>query len=225
MFSCFGFFKTNGNSPGYPGILWVNRKEIQDIIRWKEWLVKCAVWTERILKRTGKMCEDWWETSCHRSAEGEYGVLLWFRRFCEKEKCSVYFRMNGFSRIREEKKKVIWRRKKQLDQRGLPVYFQMVPVLDVWNNFMAKDLGVSKYVLSRVFSKIFHRNFNQYLNDARLGYAKQRLETTNDPITTIWLDSGFESQRIFNRVFKEKYKVSPNEYRRTLYENLGEKMK
>lgn len=54
-----------------------------------------------------------------------------FRRFCEKEKCSVYFRMNGFSRIREEKKKVIWRRKKQLDQRGLPVYFQMVPVLDV----------------------------------------------------------------------------------------------
>lgn len=142
-----------------------------------------------------------------------------------KEKCSVYFRMNGFSRIREEKKKVIWRRKKQLDQRGLPLYFQMVPVLDVWNNFMAKDLGVSKYVLSRVFSKIFHRNFNQYLNDARLGYAKQRLETTNDPITTIWLDSGFESQRTFNREFKEKYKVSPSEYRRTLYENLGEKMK
>lgn len=90
---------------------------------------------------------------------------------------------------------------------------------------MAKDLGVSKYVLSRVFSKTFHRNFNQYLNDARRGYAKQRLETTNDPITTIWLDSGFESQRTFKREFKEKYKVSPSEYRRTLYENLGEKMK
>ena len=28
---------------------------------------------------------------------------------------------------------------------------------------MAKDLGVSKYVLSRLFSKTFHRNFNQYL--------------------------------------------------------------
>ena len=36
---------------------------------------------------------------------------------------------------------------------------------------MARDLGVSKYVLSRVFSKTFHRNFNQYLNDARLSYA------------------------------------------------------
>ena len=81
---------------------------------------------------------------------------------------------------------------------------------------MAKDLGVSKYVLSRVFSKTFHRIFNQYLNDARLGYAKQRLENTNDPITTICLDSGYESQRTFNRVFKEKYMVSPSEYRKKL---------
>lgn len=85
---------------------------------------------------------------------------------------------------------------------------------------MAKNFGVSKYVLSRVFSKTFHRNFNQYLNDARLGYAKQRLENTNDPITNICLDSGFESQRTFNRVFKEKYMVSPSEYRRKLYEDL-----
>lgn len=79
---------------------------------------------------------------------------------------------------------------------------------------MAKDLGVSKYVLSRVFSKTFHRNFNQYLNDARLGYAKQRLENTSDPITTICLDSGFDSQRTFNRVFKEKYRLSPSDYRK-----------
>ena len=81
---------------------------------------------------------------------------------------------------------------------------------------MAKDLGVSKYVLSRVFSKTFHRNFNQYLNDARLGYAMLRLENSNDPITTFCLDSGYESQRTFNRVFKEKYMVSPSEYRKKL---------
>lgn len=78
---------------------------------------------------------------------------------------------------------------------------------------MAKDLGVSKYVLSRLFSKTFHRNFNQYLNDARLNYASHRLENTRDTITNICLDSGFESQRTFNRVFKERYKISPSEYR------------
>ena len=82
---------------------------------------------------------------------------------------------------------------------------------------MAKDLGVSKYVLSRIFFKGFRRNFNQCLNDARLGYAKQQLENTNDPIITICLDSGFDSQRTFNRVFKEKYKVSPSKYRKNYY--------
>lgn len=78
---------------------------------------------------------------------------------------------------------------------------------------MARDLGVSKYVLSRTFSKTFHRNFNQYLNDARLNYACYRLENTSDAITNICYDSGFESQRTFNRVFKERYKVTPSEYR------------
>ena len=79
---------------------------------------------------------------------------------------------------------------------------------------MAKDLGVSKYVLSRIFSKTFHSNFKRYLNDTRLDYARHRLEDTEDSITKICLDSGFDSQRTFNRVFKERFRVSPTEYRK-----------
>lgn len=86
---------------------------------------------------------------------------------------------------------------------------------------MARDLGVSKYVLSRIFSKTFHRNFNQYLNEARLSYASARLENTNDTILDICLDSGFESQRTFNRRFKERYKMTPSAYRRNQKDNLG----
>ena len=78
---------------------------------------------------------------------------------------------------------------------------------------MAYDLGVSKYVLSRLFSKIFHCNFTGYVNGVRLNYAISMLEGTNKPITTICYDSGFESQRTFNRVFKDRYKVTPTEYR------------
>lgn len=81
---------------------------------------------------------------------------------------------------------------------------------------MAKDLGVSKFNLSRVFSKTFHSNFNQYVNEIRLRYACSRLENTSDTITEICLDSGFESQRTFNRVFKERYKISPSEYRKNV---------
>ena len=84
---------------------------------------------------------------------------------------------------------------------------------------MARNLGVSKYVLSRIFSQTFHKNFNQYLNDARLGYACQRLENTNDTITELCLDSGFKSLRTFNRAFKEKFKTSPSEYRKTFVRN------
>ena len=84
---------------------------------------------------------------------------------------------------------------------------------------MARDLGVSKYVLSRVFSKTFHRNFNQYLNDARLSYACTRLVNTSDTILNICLDSGFDSQRTFNRVFKERYKTVPSEYRKNKRRN------
>lgn len=78
---------------------------------------------------------------------------------------------------------------------------------------MAKDLGISKYALSRVFSGTFHCNFKQYLNEQRLNYVCVHLECTDKSITDICLDAGFESPRTFNRVFREKYKMTPREYR------------
>ena len=64
------------------------------------------------------------------------------------------------------------------------------------------------------FLKHFIRNFNQYLNDARLSYACTRLVNSGDTILDICLDSGFDSQRTFNRVFKERYRITPSEYRK-----------
>ena len=81
---------------------------------------------------------------------------------------------------------------------------------------MAFDLGISKYVLSRMFAKTFHCNFSKYLNGVRLNYAVGALENTQDTITNICLECGFESQRTFNRVFKERYKITPREYRKRL---------
>lgn len=40
---------------------------------------------------------------------------------------------------------------------------------------MANDLGVSKYVLSRMFAKTFHCNFSKYVNGVRL----------NNPVTLL----------------------------------------
>ena len=78
---------------------------------------------------------------------------------------------------------------------------------------MAYELGVSKYILSRLFSKTFHCNFTSYVNKVRLDYAIAMLDGTNKSIITICYECGFESQRTFNRVFKNRYRVTPREYR------------
>jgi AraC-like DNA-binding protein len=78
---------------------------------------------------------------------------------------------------------------------------------------MSYDLCVSKYVLSRMFAKTFHCNFSKYVNGIRLSYAQAILQDSNESITNIALDCGFESQRTFNRVFKERYKMTPREFR------------
>lgn len=78
---------------------------------------------------------------------------------------------------------------------------------------MAHDLGVSPYALSRVFSGTFHKNFNQYLNETRLDFACQMLLHTDHSITDICECSGFESLRTFNRVFHDRFRMSPREYR------------
>ena len=79
---------------------------------------------------------------------------------------------------------------------------------------MASALGVSKYMLSRVFSGTFHCNFNKYLNETRLDYACALLEYTGQSITDVCMTSGFESQRTFNRVFRQQYHMTPREFRK-----------
>lgn len=78
---------------------------------------------------------------------------------------------------------------------------------------MAAQLGISQYVLSRIFSGTFHMNFNRYLNRVRLDYACALLTETDDPITEICYDVGFQSQATFNRSFQETYHMTPRTYR------------
>ena len=79
---------------------------------------------------------------------------------------------------------------------------------------MAEDLGYSPFALSRVFSHTFHTNFNGYLNDLRLNQAVNLLENSEDSITELAMETGFTSMRTFNRVFGERYRMSPREYRK-----------
>jgi AraC-like DNA-binding protein len=57
------------------------------------------------------------------------------------------------------------------------------------------------------------KNFNQFLNNYRIEDACTRLRETNAPISTIALDVGYTSLSVFNKAFKERYKVTPSVFR------------
>lgn len=78
---------------------------------------------------------------------------------------------------------------------------------------LAKKLHVNKYYLSHTFSGRLQMSFREYLNRIRLEYAMQLIRTTGKPLTEIWEDAGFESQRSFNRVFRDAAGMTPKEYR------------
>lgn len=78
---------------------------------------------------------------------------------------------------------------------------------------LAKKLHVNKYYLSHTFSGRLQMSFREYLNRIRLEYAMQLIRTTGKPLTEIWEDAGFESQRSFNRVFRDATGMTPKEYR------------
>lgn len=88
-------------------------------------------------------------------------------------------------------------------------HFQEPLTLDL----LSKELHVNKYYLSHIFSGRLHMNFRQYLNRIRLEYAMQLIRSTREPLTRVWENAGFNSQRSFNRVFQETVGMTPLEYR------------
>ena len=53
-------------------------------------------------------------------------------------------------------------------------------------DWLARELHISKYYLSHIFSDRLQMNFRQYLNHIRLDYALQLLRTTNYSVTRVW---------------------------------------
>lgn len=81
---------------------------------------------------------------------------------------------------------------------------------------LARELHVNKYYVSNIFSGVLQTNFRGYLNHIRLEYAMQLMQASSAPLTDIWAEAGFNSQRSFNRAFMEIMGMTPMEYRKKL---------
>ncbi len=79
---------------------------------------------------------------------------------------------------------------------------------------VAREAGVSRERLSRLFRSVMGITFSEYLNVIRLDHCRRRLADSNQTITEIAFASGFQSVSQFNRRFKAAEGVSPRDYRK-----------
>lgn len=88
---------------------------------------------------------------------------------------------------------------------------------------MSKELHVSKYYISRLFSEKIKIGFNDYINMLRINDAKEHLIKTNDSVTEIGINVGYNTIRSFNRAFLSQTGMQPREYRNVYRDNKEKK--
>jgi two-component system response regulator YesN len=79
---------------------------------------------------------------------------------------------------------------------------------------LAREVGVSKYRLSRRFHKTMGVTLRGYLLRARLEKAKALLATTRDHVTEIALAVGYGDLPRFDKLFKQYTGMTPSAYRK-----------
>ena len=79
---------------------------------------------------------------------------------------------------------------------------------------LERELHVSKYYISHLFSDKLGMGFNDYINSIRVSAACRLLKHTDHPITQIASMVGFSTLRTFNRAFQKQMKQTPSEYKK-----------
>ncbi|MDR3595014.1 AraC family transcriptional regulator [Clostridium sp.] len=87
-------------------------------------------------------------------------------------------------------------------------YMNDLSILDI-----SKTCNLSQYYFMKFFKKYLGITCTDYINVYRLDMASKLLNTTDKPITEISFETGFNSVSYFNKLFKEKFKVTPKEFR------------
>lgn len=91
---------------------------------------------------------------------------------------------------------------------------------DINRDMLTKRMHIQKNVFAQIIQLYGHTNFNGYINNKRLEYSIRLLKDYhNYTIQAVANDSGFNNVRTYYRTFREKYGMSPAEYRDTQINN------
>lgn len=79
---------------------------------------------------------------------------------------------------------------------------------------IALSANISTRECLRDFRQCLHTTPFRYLIDYRLNSAAGRLRSTRQPVTEIAADCGFSTGSYFTKLFREKFQMTPTEYRK-----------
>lgn len=86
---------------------------------------------------------------------------------------------------------------------------------DLTLNRLSRKLGIPSRQISGAVNRTFGRNISQVVNEYRIRHAQQLLSETDGSITSVMLDSGFNTKSNFNREFVRVTGMTPSDYRRS----------
>ncbi|MDH4559985.1 AraC family transcriptional regulator [Pseudomonas sp. BN411] len=78
---------------------------------------------------------------------------------------------------------------------------------------LAQQCGMTPFRFSRLFKEVNGVGFMEYILGKRMDFAKQLLENSQMPVTSIGYEAGFKDPSYFARAFKQLVGCSPSEYR------------
>ncbi len=87
---------------------------------------------------------------------------------------------------------------------------------EISRDALLRQVHISKNVFAQLIQTFAGTNFNGYINNKRLDHSISLLKDYNSyTIEAVAADSGFNNVRSFYRTFKNKYGMTPSEYRDT----------
>lgn len=87
-------------------------------------------------------------------------------------------------------------------------------VLPISLEDVADRINLSPTYLSKKFKKVTGLTFKEYVNFIRIRQAVQMLLTTDDSVTKIATNCGFNSSNYFKDIFRRMYGISPRAFRK-----------
>ncbi|PSJ47874.1 AraC family transcriptional regulator [Zobellella endophytica] len=79
---------------------------------------------------------------------------------------------------------------------------------------LSRKLTIPARQISMAVNQVHGRNLSKVLNEYRIEHAKERLLTSDESITQVYLNSGFQTKSNFNREFSRVTGQTPSAFRR-----------